>query len=425
MVRGFHPALSCCGGKQAHSQQNIFRAMSISKTISSAISFALCLSVAAPALVSAQQLPSPALQQRIQADNARHHDGDDPQNPGPFASDVSSAFTPGAVAHAMRKVGDWELHRAQPYFGDGWTWGVLYAGVMAAGSTLHDRSYIRTMNGVGKKFDWQLHTPLPIADNQVVGQMYTEMYMRRHKPIMIANTRHALDALIANENAPAKRIPWWWCDALFMAPPVWVRMHAITHDPKYLAYLDHEWWKTSDLLYDPQEHLYFRDASYLHRTEPNGQKMFWSRGNGWVLAGLARTLEYLPKSDPDYSRYVTQFQQMSAKLASIQGSDGLWTSGLLDPAYYGRPELSGSGLMTFGLAWGIHQGLLPRDKYLPVVQRAWAGLVHHIYASGRLGDIQQVGAAPAFYRPSSSYNYGIGGFLLAGSQVYRLAKGHP
>ena len=323
---------------------------------------ALGLSLLAQRPLHAQQLPSPAQQQRI-ALEAKLHNGDAPANPGPLAQGLSGNTDAADIDRVMRKVGDWELARAQPWFGDTWEWSVLYTGFMAAGVSLHDAQYLSAMDDVGTKFDWKLRSSLPSADDQSIGQMYTEIYMLRHKPEMIAQTREQLNELLADENKPAARISWWWCDALFMAPPVWVRMYAITHDRRYIGYVDREWWKTSALLYDRQEHLYFRDATYLDRTEPNGKKMFWSRGNGWVMAGLARTLEYLPKDDPLRPRYIEQFRQMAARVALLQGSDGLWRSGLLDPGYYVAPENSGSALFTYALAWGVRHHLLSRRQY--------------------------------------------------------------
>lgn len=389
-------------------------------------SYSICLTaciLAASCAAYAQHLPTPQEQKRIDEAIAIHI-GDVPDNTGPLARDLSPKLTPKAVETALRKVADWELERSQPYFGDEWTWSALYAGFMAASNATGDSKYNEAMLEVGKKFNWKLRSHLPNADDQSIGQTYTELYMQKRDPEMIAGTRAELDDLIAHENDPAPRIPWWWCDALFMAPPVWARMNAITHDGKYLDYLDHEWWKTSSLLYDPQEHLYFRDATYLNKTEPNGQKMFWSRGNGWVLAGLARVLQYFPKDDPRREKYVEQFKEMAAKLIVIQGKDGLWRSGLLDPGYYVLPENSGSSLITYGLAYGVNEGILDRKTYTPAVKRAWKGLLSHIHTDGRLDCIQQVGAAPAFYKPTSSYVFGVGGFLLAGSEIYRMAKNH-
>jgi unsaturated rhamnogalacturonyl hydrolase len=367
---------------------------------------------------------TPAQLAGIAKDNSRHF-GDDPEDGGAIATDLSPALDPAAVGTAMRKVADWQLARSEPYFDRIWTWSILYSGFMAASDSLGDAKYRDAMEAMGKKFDWQLRSHLPDADDQSVGQTYLELYLLKKDPAMIAPTRPELDALLPEPHVSkkaGKSITWWWCDSLFMAPPVWSRMYAATGDRKYIGYLDEEWAKTSDLLYDKQEHLYARDADYLTRTEANGKKMFWARGNGWVLGGLARTLEYLPKDDPARAKYVSQFREMAARVASLQGQDGLWRSGMLDPANYDLPEVSGSALFAYGMAWGVNHGVLDAKVYRPVVEKAWAGMLKHVYADGRLGCIQQTGAEPAPFRATSSYTYGVGAFLLAGSEIRHMSS---
>ena len=371
----------------------------------------------------------------IAKDNSRQF-GSSPDDPGPLAKGLSPAITPASVGAAMRKVADWQLAQSQQYFtvvdpsrnldGRIWTWSVLYAGYMAAADSLNEPKYRDAMEQVGTSYKWGLRsTQNPSGDDQSIAQMYLELYLKDKKPEQIATIQAALNGILAaprGEMGPQHRITWWWCDALFMSPPVWARMYAATGDRKYITYLDEEWAKTSQLLYDPQAHLYSRDATYIAKTEKNGQKMFWSRGEGWVMGGLARTLEYLPKDDPARAKYETQLKDMAAALAKIQGPDGLWRSGLMDPAAYDQPELSGSGLITFGMTWGINNGLLDRKTYGPVVTKAWDGMLTHIYADGRLGDIQQTGAEPTAFKASASYNYGVGGFLMAGSEILKMAK---
>ncbi|HWW68794.1 MAG TPA: glycoside hydrolase family 88 protein, partial [Duganella sp.] len=156
---------------------------------------------------------------------------------------------------------------------------------------------------------------------------------------------------------------------------------------------------------------------------PNGKKIFWSRGEGWVLGGLARTLDYIPEDDPQKPFYVRQLREMSARIAGLQGKDGLWHAGLLDPDSYPLPEISGSALYVYGMAYGVNKGYLDAKVYRPVIERAWAGILKHVYADGRLGGIQQTGAEPAFYRPASSFNYGVGGYLLAAAELKKMANG--
>jgi rhamnogalacturonyl hydrolase YesR len=374
----------------------------------------------------------------INRDNMRMF-GSSPDDPGPLATGLSPAITPTAVDAATRKVADWELTTLGPYFtkidpapnrmwdGRIWTWSALYTGYDAAAETLPEKKYWDAMEDVGNAYHWGLRNEKhPNGDDMSIAQMYLEHYLKEKKPEQIAIIKQALDNILADPrvepNTPGKRIEWWWCDALYMAPATWARMYAVTGDKKYVQYLDEEWAKTYALLYDKDAHLYWRDASYIGKTEKNGQKLFWGRGNGWVMGGLARTLQYLPKDDPKRSFYETQLREMSAALAKIQSPDGLWRAGLLDAASYPEPEISGSAFITFGMAWGINNGILDRKTYTPVVTRAWAGMLKHIYADGRLGDIQQTGAAPTTFKPSASYNYGVGGFLLAGSEIHKMAE---
>jgi unsaturated rhamnogalacturonyl hydrolase len=364
--------------------------------------------------------------------------GSVPDDPGPLAKDVSPKLKPKAVAAAMTKVADWQLAQSQQYFtvfdrskqldGRIWTWGALYSGFMAASESLGDPKYSGAMRDMGKTYNWELSKTESDANQHSLAQTYLELYLIDKKPEEIAPTQATFDEILARprvELNSGRRIEWWWCDALFMAPGAWARLYAATGDKKYIAYLDEEWAKTSQQLWDPDAHLYYRDATFIGKTEKNGQKIFWSRGEGWVMAGLARTLEYLPKDDPSRAMYETQLKQMAAAVAKIQGPDGLWRAGMLDPADYDQPEISGSALMTYGIAWGVNNGLLDKKVYAPVITKAWAGMVSHIYADGRLGDIQQTGSAPALFKPASSWNYGVGGFLLAGSEIYKMSGGKP
>jgi unsaturated rhamnogalacturonyl hydrolase len=338
--------------------------------------------------------------------------GDTLDTPPPLAN-LSPAFDSRHIVMAMRKVGDWELQRSRPYFSQDWTFAALYTGFMAASKSIPEARYEDAMMQVGNKFDWKLGPRMGHADDQAIGQTYLGLYRDYNKPFMIDAIREQFDVLMKAPDDPQKPV-WWWCDALFMAPTVWARLYRATGNKSYLDYMDREWWVTSNLLYDPQEHLYFRDATYLQKREANGKKLLWSRGNGWVMAGLARVLEAMPDDYPTRQKYIEQYQQMSARVASLQGADA---------DAYPLPEVSGSAFFVYSLAWGIDHHILDRATYLPVVQKGWKGLVSHIYADGRLGCIQPIGAAPGDFKPSSSYVYGIGAFLLAGSEAKSLSQG--
>lgn len=376
--------------------------------------------LAAPCLPAIAQTATHAKPHTVPPD--RSNSGDAPDDPGPLATDLSPDITPKAITAAVKKVADWQLSVAEPKFNQLWTYAALYDGFIAASEETHDKKYRDAMVKMGQRFDWKLiQQRFPHADDQAIGQVYLDLYMKKHKPVRMADTKETMDRLVARPDDPNKLL-WWWCDALFMSPPVLLRTYAITHDKKYLDYMDHEWWLTSNELYDPQEHLYFRDNRYLNKKEENGKKLFWSRGNGWVMAGLVNVLEFMPKNYPSRDKYVEQFRQMAEKLAEIQSPDGLWRSGLLDPDAYPLPEVSGSAFITYGLAYGINSHILDRAKYQPIVEKAWKGMLSHVYADGRLGSIQPVDAQPGKFKPSASYVYGVGGFLMAGKEMRRLAE---
>jgi rhamnogalacturonyl hydrolase YesR len=352
----------------------------------------------------------------------RSASGDAPDDPGPLATDLSPKLTHADIRKATKLVADWQLAQAEPVFNQQWTFAALYDGLLAASKTTHDPRYHDAVVAMANHFDWKLlNNRFPHADDMAVGQAYLDLYMENHEAIRAADTKAILDQLVVRPDDPNKLL-WWWCDALFMAPPVLARMSEATGNRKYLDYMDKEWWETSSSLYDPTEHLYFRDSRYFTQKQANGKKLFWARGNGWVMGSFAKLLSVMPKDYPDRARYIAQYKEMAARIASIQGKDGLWRSGLLDPDAYDLPEISGSAFFTYSIAWGVNNGILDHRTYDPVVKRSWAGMLTHIYANGRLGSIQPIDGQPGKFKPSASYVYGVGGFLLAASEMDKLAR---
>jgi rhamnogalacturonyl hydrolase YesR len=254
------------------------------------------------------------------------------------------------------------------------------------------------------------------------------LFFQLRDPKMIAPMRTCFDEILADPHegtlqytAPDKRDRWSWCDALFMGPPTWLRLYKATGDKRYLDFAVTNWWRTSDYLYDPDEHLYYRDSTYFEKREANGEKVFWGRGNGWVMGGLVRMLQYLPADHPARGRFEQQFKEMSVKLLACQQDDGLWRASLLDPTSYPLKETSSSGFCTYAFAWGVNQGLLDRTTFEPAVRKAWAALVACVQPDGKLTHVQPIGADPKKFDDNATEVYGVGAFLLAGSEVYRLA----
>ena len=385
------------------------------------------------AILALGALLLPALPARAQSQPAPP--GDAPASAGPLAH-LSPKINRRDIARAIRLVADWQLERlpAQPQ--TDWTFAALYTGFMAVPRQAAGNKYRQAMLHIGKELDWQPGPRVMTADDQAVGQMYMEQRFLHKNSKMMDPMRARLDLEMNTPEADWAKTPqswwarghyaekplWWWCDALFMAPPVFADLSKATGEAKYVNFMDRQWTITTNLLYDPQAHLYSRDASFLDRREKNGKKIFWSRGNGWVMGGIVRVLEQLPAGSPLRPKYIAQLKDMAAATLAVQGSDGLWRPGLLDPDAYPLPEISGSAFIAYAMAYGVNQGILDRATYWPAVEKAWAGMLQHVYADGRLGCIQPVGAAPGAFTETSSYVYGVGAYLLAGSEIYKAAK---
>ena len=215
---------------------------------------------------------------------------------------------------------------------------------------------------------------------------------------------------------------WCWADALFMAPATWFGLSEATGDPRYAQYAHQEVKATVEYLFDPQYDLLYRDSRFKNEQDQFGNQLFWARGSGWVFAGLARMMEFIKKDDPNREFYETLFKKMAAKLKSLQKQDGSWSMSLLAGEKMPQPETSGTGFFTYGLAWGINNGLLSEAEYLPTVTKGWAILNSAVHPSGKLGWVQQIGDAPDGVSYDDSQIYGVGAFLLAGSEIYDLQK---
>jgi unsaturated rhamnogalacturonyl hydrolase len=347
--------------------------------------------------------------------------------------------TKNATLEIMQKVADWQLAHPSKHGPTEWTCAALYTGMMALGDLSADPRFRDAMMMAGRTNEWKLGPRIYHADDYCVGQTYCELFSLYHDPAMIAPLQERFDYILAHpstgkvaDRKDAAGIPggvmrWWWCDALFMGPPAWAKLYTVTGTKKYLDFMVQEWWATSDFLFDKEEGLYFRDQSYFDKKEANGKKVFWSRGNGWVMGGLVRVLQVLPSDHSERKKFVEQFQQMSERLVACQQADGLWRSSLLDPNSYPIPETSGSGFNCYAMAWGVNQGLLDRTRFDPAIGKAWTGLVGCVAEDGELTHVQPIGADPKKFDPDLSETYGVGAFLLAGSEIYRmqLLRGAP
>jgi len=316
----------------------------------------------------------------------------------------------------------------------GWIQGVLFVGLSDLADRTQTPAYAQAIQARGVDNHWQLGARPYHADDHVIGQAYVWASAHGAGPEALAPMRAQFDQLLIDPPATDLAFPdatkpvkgpdcsqrWCWADALFMAPATWFALSKVTGEAKYADYAKKEFLATTDFLFDKDEHLYYRDSRFFERRGPNGEKVFWSRGNGWVLAGLARSIPLLPEGDPVRLRMETIFKQMSARLIQEQKTDGNWSPSLLaDPATT-RPESSGTAFFTYGLAWGIRQGLLDRQTYEPAVRKGWAALNRAVHPDGRIGYVQPVGDRPDNVSYFDTHFYGGGAFLMAAVAVADL-----
>jgi rhamnogalacturonyl hydrolase YesR len=346
-------------------------------------------------------------------------------NAGAQTADV---FQKKTIKTKMLKVAEWQLKNPKHDLDD-WTNGAFYAGVFAAFETTRSPEIMKALMEMGEKNNWQPGKRFDHADDLVISQTYVDLYRLKKDKKMIQPTIDTVRKIQTEKSPEAQKhgIIWWWCDALFMAPPALAKLGKTLNDKTYYELSDKFFMETYDLLYDQQEKLFARDAGYLinekgeGRKEANGKKIFWSRGNGWVAGGLVRLLKELPRDYPRRAFYENLYKEMMERVLTLQQADGLWRSSLLDPASYPGGEASGSGFYLYAMAWGINNKMLDKNKFLPAVKKGWTGLNSLVKEDGKVGWTQPIGADPRKNFDAESWEvYGAGAYLLAGSEIIKL-----
>lgn len=344
-------------------------------------------------------------------------------------SDNANVFSKDYIKSVMNKAAEWQIKNPRHAQND-WTNGAFYAGMFEAWETTKAQFIYDAMMAMGNdSTQWRPYKRWYHADDIAISQTYIDLYRIEKKQEMIQPTIDTVKILFEREYPyrGIEVIKWWWCDALFMAPPTLAKLGTTLNDPTYYKYNDQYFKECYNLLYNKEERLFARDLNYVikndgkDRYEANGKKIFWSRGNGWVMGGLVRLLEELPKDYAQRSFYEQLFKEMAERILSLQQEDGLWRASLLDPDSYPGGEVSGSGFFCYSLAWGINNGLLKGKEYKDAVKKCWIALTHCVNEEGRVGWVQPIGADPRKNFNADSWEvYGTGAFLLAGSEVIKL-----
>lgn len=268
------------------------------------------------------------------------------------------------------------------------------------------------------------------ADHLIAGMWYAALYEQDGDERVLIPTYERLEfiknhpsthgmAATPEDSTYEFKKRWSWCDALYMAPQVFARYALLMNDSSLLSFMDREYWASTEFLYSPAYHLYWRDSNYFDQLEHNGKPVFWGRGNGWVVAGLAKMLPYLPSDWSPRERYIALFREMMRSIVALQSAEGHWHVSLLDPSAYPAPEMSSTGFFCYALWWGINNGYLEKTVYLQPAIRAWKSLVHAMQPDGMLGYVQAVGEKPESVTAEMTEVYGPAAMVYAAMEILK------
>lgn len=335
----------------------------------------------------------------------------------------------------------------------GWADGVFLSALADWAEYDNSHNFINWYEDIAEKQQWEVgYRSLNPANDIAVSLMYAKIWQRKKTPRYLITKIETWDEktfeklaggwsplipTIERLDYQMKYYPntdninfeiaqnqerWCWCDALYMAAPTYALFANITGKNEYREFMNREFWITMETLYDKEEKLVSRDTRFITMKEPNGAKLFWGRGNGWVVASMARILNYLPAGYPSRTRYEERFQDIMCRIVTLQDKNGYWHTSLLDTVTLKSPETSATGFYTYALWWGINNGLLKKEVYLKPAIKAWQAMVNAVQPDGMLGYVQPIGDAPENVSVQKNEVYGTAALMLAGLEVAKYIE---
>jgi rhamnogalacturonyl hydrolase YesR len=341
------------------------------------------------------------------------------------------------VLNNMDRVAKWQM--AHPIEGKekrihklNWLYGVFYMGLYDYYTISKEMASIEEINQVGQQYEWRLRQDYFNADRLAIGQVFLDVYQSENQSLSaVNNILPQLDTIMAKNTHSQDGNPrlekedfWSWADALFMGPGAYARAYSITKDEKYLDYIAQQWALSKGVLYSTKDSLYYRDRGAKEESTPQKQ-IFWGRGNGWAIGGMVRVLAAFDEPNKLHDQIIPQYKEMAYKVLRLQQADGLWRTDLENPNFHKVGESSASSLFLYALAWGVNEGVLPKEAFYPSIIKGWKALQENVNEAGRLGNVQLVASAPGRFKASDWNNYASGAYLLAGTQVYKLLENTP
>ena len=349
---------------------------------------------------------------------------------------TDSVWTKSKVIETIKKVNDyWQAENPEPAFAF-WHPAAYHTGNIAAYEVTGNETYKKYSEAWAEKNQWKGATSddkskwkynygetmehVLFGDWQICFQTYIDLYNMDREPAeyKIARAKEVMEYEMSTPNNDF----WWWADGLYMVMPVMTKLYKVTDNQQYLDKLYEYFTYAKNLMYDEESALFYRDGKYIypkHKTN-QGLKDFWSRGNGWVFAGIPLLLQTLPKDHPTYDYYLNIYKEMASAIVQCQDKNGSWHASMLDPDSYPSPENSASGFFVYGLGWGVNQGILKDRKYKKAARKGWKALKSYVHEDGMLGYVQPVSAAPEQVTQNMTEVYGVGAFLMAGIEMLKM-----
>lgn len=330
-----------------------------------------------------------------------------------------------------------ESHREKSENPKFWIQAAFYIGLTKWLEVDRQEDLLSYVEKMAKEQEYGLLTDRPYhADDHTIGQTYLWLTEQTGNKEAYGPTQEHFDWILANKpdvglemldstaSGSGKlhqegncQLRWCWADALFMAPRTWLKLSNATGDPKYFEYADEEFWAAADYLFSDKYGLFFRDSRYFDLKSDNGEPVFWGRGNGWVFAAIPLIIDDLPEGHPSRDRYLDLYVKNAESLLKLQTPEGYWPASLMDPDKVKTPEISGTGFITYGLAWGVNNGILTDESAKEIVEKGWAVIVDAVEPNGRVNWVQHVGKSPDPVKKTDSQLYGVGAVLLAASEM--------
>jgi unsaturated rhamnogalacturonyl hydrolase len=230
-----------------------------------------------------------------------------------------------------------------------------------------------------------------------------------------------------------------WLDGLYMGEPFYARYTAEFEKGDKLNDVAHQFELLHDHAMDKKTGLYFHAWDESKKMpwankETGTAPHIWLRALGWYGMALVDALDYFPKDHQKRKELVGYLNELAVGVSKYQDVSGLWYQvPNLQTGKGNYLEASGSAMLVYAIAKGVHKGYLPAS-FKKVATKGFDGLIKKLIKVDADGEIHitQVCASAGLggnpYR-DGSYEYymsekikvdnshGLGAFLLAAIEL--------